>query len=130
MMKEIRRKTISGFVVLLALGFFFYLTMGLMESSFAQTKPAEVKVKPAETKPAEKPKPAVAKPKPKVPTEIDRRFGNRCPYHGYTRCIGCPNFYHSRPYGGVVFSNSLRKARLCRGWLRNGRFQPMLQNLR
>ena len=70
MMKEIRRKTISGFVVLLALSFFFYLTVGLMESSFAQTKPAEVKVKPAETKPAEKPKPAVAKPKPKVPQKL------------------------------------------------------------
>jgi len=70
MMKEIRRKSISGFVVLLALGFFFYLTAGLMESTFAQTKPAEVKVKPAETKPAEKPKPAAAKPKPKVPQKL------------------------------------------------------------
>lgn len=72
-MKEIRRKTISGFVVLLALSFFFYLTVGLMESSFAQTKPAEVKVKPAETKPAEaKAKPVAAKPKPKpaVPQKL------------------------------------------------------------
>ncbi|MDI6763413.1 MAG: glutathione ABC transporter substrate-binding protein [Thermodesulfobacteriota bacterium] len=67
MMKEVRRKGISGFVVLLALSFFFYLSVGLMESSFAQTKPAEVKAKPAE-----KPKPAVAKPKPKpaVPQKL------------------------------------------------------------
>ncbi|MDI7261918.1 MAG: glutathione ABC transporter substrate-binding protein [Thermodesulfobacteriota bacterium] len=72
MMKEIRRKSILGFVVLLALGFFFYLTAGLMESSFAQTKPAAEKVKPAEVKakPAEKAKPAVAKPKLGVPQKL------------------------------------------------------------
>jgi ABC-type transport system substrate-binding protein len=70
MMKEIRRKRISGFVVLLALGFFFSLTMGLMGSPFAQTKPAEVKARPAEAKPVEKAKPVAAKPKPKVPQKL------------------------------------------------------------
>jgi len=70
MIKEIRKKSPSGFVVFLALGFFFYLTGGLMESSFAQTKPAEVKAKPAEAKPAEKAKPVAAKPKPKVPQKL------------------------------------------------------------
>lgn len=58
MMKEIRKKRLSGLTVLLVLGFFFYLTMGLMESSFAQTKPAE------------KAKPAAAKPKVAVPQKL------------------------------------------------------------
>ncbi len=65
MTKEFRRKGISVFVVLLALSFFFYLTAGLVESSFAQTKPAEVKAKPAE-----KAKPVAAKPKPTVPQKL------------------------------------------------------------
>jgi peptide/nickel transport system substrate-binding protein len=85
MMKVLRKKGSSGLIVLVALSLFFYLTAGLMRSSFAQTKPAETKVKPAEAKPAEtkpaevkpaekkpaeKPKPAVAKPKPKVPQKL------------------------------------------------------------
>jgi len=75
-MQKIRKKSFTGLVVFLALGFFFYLTTGMMETSSAQTKPAEVKVKPAEAKPAEakpaeaKPKPAAAKPKPKVPQKL------------------------------------------------------------
>jgi len=70
MMKKIRKKSITGLVVFLALGFFCYLTMGLLEMPSAQTKPAEVKTKPAEAKPVEKPKPAAAKPKPKVPQKL------------------------------------------------------------
>jgi peptide/nickel transport system substrate-binding protein len=70
MIKKFGRKKITGFVVLLALGLLFYLTPMLMEGSFAQTKPAEIKAKPAEAKPAEKAKPAAAKPKPKVAQKL------------------------------------------------------------
>ncbi|MBM4306967.1 MAG: glutathione ABC transporter substrate-binding protein [Deltaproteobacteria bacterium] len=65
MRMDFRKKRISGLVVLLALGFLFYLTMGLLETPSAQTKPAEVKAKPAE-----KPKPVAAKPKPKVAQKL------------------------------------------------------------
>ncbi len=69
MTRKMWRKGVSGVVVLLALSFFIYLSIGVMGTLSAQTKPAEVKVKPAEAKPAEKPKPAVAA-KPKVPQKL------------------------------------------------------------
>jgi len=58
MMKEIRKKKLGGLFVLLVLSFALYLTVGWMEISFAQTKPAE------------KAKPAAAKPKPAVPQKL------------------------------------------------------------
>jgi peptide/nickel transport system substrate-binding protein len=58
MMTEIRKKRISGFIVLLVLGFFLALTTGWMEKAFAQTKPAE------------KAKPAAVKPKAAVPQKL------------------------------------------------------------